>query len=113
RRQARARGAGATGSGTCQNTGPRGVKSSPQREDVWAVPPGELINWGSSLMKPPERLAIRRSKRRGVLGVPARLPRSLSGARAARSAALSRRRTGPAGDLDAPLAPGVAAGLSS
>ena len=44
------------------------MKSSPQREDVWAVPPGELINWGSSLMKPPERLAIRRSKVREAWG---------------------------------------------
>lgn len=32
--KARGRGAGATGPGTCQNTGPRGVKSSPQREGV-------------------------------------------------------------------------------
>lgn len=26
---------------------------------MWALPPGELINWGSSLMKPLERLVIR------------------------------------------------------
>lgn len=68
-RQARAGGAGATGSGTCQNTGPRGVKASAQREGVWALLPGELINWGSSLMNPPEGLAIRRSKVREAWGL--------------------------------------------
>lgn len=61
-------GAGATGSGTCQNTGPRGVKALAQREGVWALLPGELINWGSSLMNPPEGLAIRRSKVREAWG---------------------------------------------
>lgn len=64
-RLARARGVGASGSGTCQNTGPRGVKSSPQWEGVWAPPPGELINWRSSQMNPQERLAMWRSKARG------------------------------------------------
>lgn len=52
--------------GTCQNTGLPGVKSSPQREGMWALLPGELINSGSSQMNLPERLVIRRSKARGM-----------------------------------------------
>lgn len=54
--------------GTCQNTGLQGVKSSPQREGLWALLPGELINSGSSQMNLPERLVIRRSKAREAWG---------------------------------------------
>lgn len=42
------------------------MKASPQREGMWALLPGELINWGSSQMSPQESLAIRRSKVRGA-----------------------------------------------
>lgn len=45
------------------------MKASAQREGVWALLPGELINWGSSLMNPPEGLAIRRSKVREAWGL--------------------------------------------